>query len=273
MKWLKRILLSLLSILILATATLYVWSNFLIGEKYPSIPRTVELTDNPDITGEGERLAQVMGCYHGCHGADMEGDVFLEDPLLGRFAAPNLTTAFERYSTTELEAIIRQGVRPDGTSVLGMPSEGFSVMTDGHLSAILSFIQSYPKQDHDAGELRVGPLGRLGLVMGEFWVSASKVQPEPWTENDLRSPERHGEYLALNACSECHGLDLQGQEGFTPALAIVNAYSYEDFNKLMTSGIGLGDRDLGLMSKVAEYRFSHLNPEEIQALYSFLHTD
>jgi len=214
-----------------------------------------------------------MGCFHGCHGAKMEGDVFFEEPFLGRFVAPNLTTAASRYTVPELEAIIRQGVRPGGSSLLGMPSDGFSVMTDKDLSAILSFITTYPKQDQEAGTTRVGPLGRLGLVMGEFWVSAEKIYPEPWKVIELEKRERFGEYLAINACSECHGLKLEGQEGFTPPLAIVNGYSFEDFSRLMATGIGLGNRDLGLMSKAAEYRFSHFSDEEVQALYAFLHSN
>jgi len=62
-------------------------------------------------------------------------------------------------------------------------------------------------------------------------------------------------------------------EGFTPPLAIVNAYSFEDFSRLMATGIGLGDRDLGLVSEVAEYRFSHFSDDEVQALYAFLHAN
>ncbi len=272
MKWLKRIVLGLALVVFLLFGVLYGWSTLVIGKTYPADQRTVLLTDDPAVIREGERLARAWGCFHGCHGADMEGDVFFEARFVGRFVAPNLTAAVDRYTPGELEAIIRQGVRPDGTSVLGMPSEAFSVMTDEDLSAVLSFISSYPKKHAELGDTQVGPLARLGLVMGEFWVAAAKTHPQPWKKNSLEDPLKLGEYLAITTCSECHGPDLQGQEGFTPPLLMVKAYSATDFSKLMATGVGLGERDLGLMSEAAAFRFSHLKPNEVEALYAYLHS-
>ena len=80
----------------------------------------------------------------------------------------------------------------------------------------------------------------------------------------------HGEYLAMNVCSECHGTDLQGFEGHTPPLAMVRAYDREQFGRLMSEGIGLGDRELGLMTEVALKRFSLLDDNEVDDLYAYL---
>jgi hypothetical protein len=38
----------------------------------------------------------------------------------------------------------------------------------------------------------------------------------------------------------------------------------------MSKGIGVGDRQLGLMSEVAKMRFSHFNAAEVDALYDYL---
>jgi mono/diheme cytochrome c family protein len=81
---------------------------------------------------------------------------------------------------------------------------------------------------------------------------------------------RHGEYLALNACSECHGLDFSGQEEFAPPLDIAKAYDRAAFGRLMSEGVGVGDRDLGLMSAVARNRFSVMTDDEIDHLHGFL---
>jgi mono/diheme cytochrome c family protein len=83
---------------------------------------------------------------------------------------------------------------------------------------------------------------------------------------------KRGEYLAMNACSECHGMDLQGQEGFTPGLAAARAYSPADFKTLISTGEGLWGRDLGVMSVVAKYRFSKMTDEEVEALHQYLLT-
>ena len=67
----------------------------------------------------------------------------------------------------------------------------------------------------------------------------------------------------MNTCSERHGTNLEGVEGYTPPLAMVKGYSREQFERLMSEGIGIGDRDLGLMSEVAQMRFSLFEPGEI----------
>lgn len=43
-----------------------------------------------------------------------------------------------------------------------MPSSSFAAMTDRDLSAILSFIANYPKQDRDLGHSRYGLMTRMG---------------------------------------------------------------------------------------------------------------
>lgn len=270
MKWLKRALLGLLALLILAVLVVYAWSAVILNASYEAEPRSVLLSSRPDVIAHGERLAQVLGCYHGCHGPDMEGQVFFEKWYIARLVAPNLTRAARELSTTELEALVRQGIGPDGRSVFGMPSASFATMTDRDLSAILSFIQQYPEQSNDAGTTSFGPLARLFLVLGEFHPAAVEVSQPPWQSGLESSPLKHGEYLALNACSECHGLDLEGSGGFAPPLAVAKAYGLDDFRKLMAEGLGLGDRDLGMMSGVAKARFSHMTSAEVEALHAYL---
>jgi hypothetical protein len=68
-------------------------------------------------------------------------------------------------------------------------------------------------------------------------------------------------------------MDLRGSEAATaPNLALVVAYTLEDFKRLMREGVPIGDRELGLMKDVAIGRFSHFTDEEIEALHSYLVT-
>lgn len=270
MKWIKRILLGILALVLLAVGTLYAWSAVIIGKEYPVAARSVTLSSDPQVLAEGERLSRVLGCFNGCHGKEMEGSLFFEQPLVGRFVAPNLTTLDKRYTPGEIEALVRQGVRPDGKSLFGMPSDSFSIMTDEHLSAVLSFVASFPTHENDPGKTSIGPLGRLGLVLGQYFPAAVNAQPQPWLSAFIEDPLRHGEYLAITACAECHGSELEGTEGFTPPLTIAKAYSLDDFRKLMATGEGLGGRDLGLMSRMTQTRFRHLTDNEVEALHAYL---
>ncbi|MDX1555660.1 MAG: hypothetical protein R3212_06515, partial [Xanthomonadales bacterium] len=179
MKWLKRILLSILALALLAVGTLYAWSATIIGKEFPAERRELSRSTAPDVLAEGERLAQVFGCANGCHGRNMEGTLAFEAPFVGRFYAPSLTAAVRNYTPGQFEALVRQGVRPDGSSLFGMPSDSFSIMADEHLSAVYSYISSVPDQDDVAGETSIGPLGRLGLIMGEHWPAAARAR-QPW---------------------------------------------------------------------------------------------
>ena len=270
LKWINRCLLSLVAVVLLLFTIFYAWGGVIIGQIYSVEPRKVLLSSRPDVITRGERLAQLYGCFRGCHGDDMEGAVFFEGWAIGKIIAPNLTRAMDVYSRSELEAIIRQGVRPDGSSIIAMPSADFSTMTDHDLSAVLSFINQYPEQDQDLGRSRYGIFPRFMLVTGEFNPEAAKPRKTPWASGFKDNQLRYGEYLAMNVCAECHGADHEGIEGFTPPLQIAKAYSKDDFNKLMMTGAGLDGRDLGLMNEVAQRRFSVMTETEVESLHFFL---
>ncbi|NIV19994.1 MAG: hypothetical protein GWN54_05025, partial [Gammaproteobacteria bacterium] len=180
MIWVKRFIKGLLGLALLAAAVVYLWSSMLLERGYVAESRGILLSSRPEVIDRGERLAQVFGCFHGCHGADMEGMVFFESWYAGRIVAPNLTRAMEEFSPSEMEAIVRQGVRPDSTSIFGMPSTAFATMTDRDLSAILSFIAAQEPQTLDLGRSRYGPLARLLLIKGDIKAEAALAREQPW---------------------------------------------------------------------------------------------
>ena len=272
LRWLRFALLGILALVIVAGGVVYVLSERIVRRRYeePLIAVTVP-TDSQSIS-EGRRLATLRGCSGGCHGSVSEGGVFIDEPLLARLVAPNLTAAVRAYSDAELARIIRRGVRPDGRSVLGMPSEMFEPLTDADLGRILAYLHSLPPQPGPGREVRLGPLARLGIATGQYapaalWVrradGLARSYPGP---GDSTAP---GAYLARTVCTECHGIDLRGGET-TPDLRIVAGYSLEAFTTLLRTGTPAGNRELTLMKEVALKRFSHFTDAEIGALYSYL---
>ncbi len=66
---------------------------------------------------------------------------------------------------------------------------------------------------------------------------------------------------------------MRGYPGDTPTLAIVAAYSLDDFTRLMRTGTALGGRELNeMMTGVARGRTAYLTDEEIAALHGYLQT-
>jgi mono/diheme cytochrome c family protein len=258
----------LLSLLVLG---IYVGSEAIYARKYDP-PAASALHLNSALPAEGERLAAVYGCSD-CHGKDLRGRLFHDEPKLARLYAPNLTRVAESYSDSEFDAAVRYGIAKDGRGLWVMPSSAFSRLTPQELSAILAYLRSQPPGGPEQPQSQMGPLARIGIVTGKFRSEAALIgkarEQQPLF---VALPVERGRHIAAVACAECHGLSLQGGAGPLPApdLTIAAAYDLDEFKRLMHTGVAAGDRDLGLMSQVARNRFARLAEDEVEQLHAYL---
>lgn len=132
----------------------------------------------------GAYLASIMDCG-GCHTPGAMGpQPDLEHPLsggtvgfrvgdLGIFFPPNLTsdvaTGLGAWSAADIEAALRQGVRPDGRELAPiMPWRNYSVLEPDDMAALVAYLQSLPPVARPVpGPLAVGapaPLPYLDIV-------------------------------------------------------------------------------------------------------------
>jgi cytochrome c553 len=223
---------------------------------------------------EGKRLMITRGCL-GCHGEGAEGQVFMDEPWVAYLPAPNLTRILRRYPVDTIVAAMRQGIGVDGRALLAMPSEMLQHLTDADTAKIIAYLKTLPEASDTLGSRSVGPLGRFGLITGEFRTAPAYVAATgPLRYSAGAEPVvALGEYTAMTVCSECHGTDLKGYnepDFTTPDLAIAASYGFEDFAHFMQTGEAAGGRELPLMSEVARARFAHLTAAEVSALYTFL---
>jgi mono/diheme cytochrome c family protein len=273
-RWLRIGLFSVVLLLIAAGAVIYVLSERILRRTYTEPQVDIAVPRDSQSVTEGRRLSMIRGCSGDCHGMEIEGGVFIDNVLVARLVAPNLTATVRKHSNADLARIVRRGVRPDGSSVIGMPSEMFSGLTDEDLGKILGYLRSVPPHPGPAPERRLGPIARVAFVAGKLRPAAELVReaalPAGTYPQDGDSTAAGG-YLARTSCTECHGLDLRGGDT-APDLRIAAGYSLEAFTGLMRSGTALGNRELPLMSRVARGRFSHFTDKEIRNLYTYLVT-
>lgn len=272
-KWSAIVLVGLIVLVLLAGATVYAASEVVLRRSYDVPLEEIAVPTDTAAIAEGRRLAIIRGCYDGCHGPGFEGQVFWDEPWIARLVAPNLTQVAAQHTDAELERIIRDGVRPDGTSTWGMPSASFYHLSDQDVGSIIAFLRSVPVSDGPATEVQIRMLARLGVLAGEFPPQAQTIEhgAARFGEQPRSDTVAFGQYLAATICTECHGLDLQGgQGGGTPTAFMAAAYSEEEFTRLMRTGIALGDRELDLMKEVAQGRFSHMTDDELHALHTYL---
>jgi len=277
LKWTGITLGGLVVLAVLAYGVLYVMSEHILRRAYAFASIPLQVPTDAESIAKGKRLAKLNGCSEGCHGKGIGGDLMVDEPMIGRLMAPNLTSAVRRYSDAELAAIIRTGVRPDGRSVIAMPSDALRLLTDEDLGDIVAYLRSVPPVEGPGPEVRLGPLTRLAFITGQFKSMAQAVQdavPPPAANGE---GTQRGRYLASTTCAGCHGTDLSGgqpyQGGITPPLRIVAAYTPEAFTELMRNGIALGGRKLDILMRdyVARGRMSVLTQAEITDLYNYLH--
>jgi mono/diheme cytochrome c family protein len=272
--WIAMGLASLLGLVAIAYAVAYVLSERVLRRTYTIPAVTLSIPTDPLSVAEGKRLATVRGCVGACHGKEGQGRALLDELMIARVVAPNLTAAVRIYSDAELAVIIRNGVRPDGRSMVIMPSAAFVGLTDGDLGRIIAFLKSLPAASGPGPSVSIGPFGRVGLAVGRFKVEAQLIAeaippPEATSEEGA-----NGRYLARTICAHCHGTNLRGVSvpNPSPSLQVVAAYSPEAFTQLMRTGVALGGRNLETMSPWARKLLSQLTDAEIAALYSYLHS-
>lgn len=275
LRWGARLLAGLAGLALVATAGTYIVSELVMRRTYPGVAgNPVAVPRDSASVAAGARLVQIYGCP-GCHAEQLQGQLFFDEPRVARLVAPNLTRAAQQYSDAELERIIRHGVRPTGRSVIAMPSEAFAGLSDSSLARILAFLRTRPVVDGPGPSLQLGPLGRIGVATGKFKTAAMLIPPG--TPAPPASPPTDsvglGNYLAHTACAECHGTDLRGDPNLGSVnLAVVSGYSPDEFARLLQTGVPKGGRQLGLMAEVAQRRFVALTPQEVAALYAYLHS-
>lgn len=240
-KWVRRTLYGvggLVGLVVLTGAGLYASTSMKMSKTY-DVPLT-EIpipTDSASIE-RGRHLATAIGKCTECHGPDLGGTLFIDDPGLGRLPASNLTRGGvgANYTDAELIRAIRHGVKKDGTGARVMPSEDWQYMADDDVAALVAYIRSVPDVQRELPPAELKPLGIalvgagvLPMVTAEL-VDHSYVPPKTMPAD---SSLEYGAYLAnVGGCTGCHGPGLSGGEipGVPPGTPLAS--------NLTPSGIG-----------------------------------
>lgn len=275
LKWLGRAAVAIIALFAVALAVVYIVSEQRLRKTHDVPVSGFVIPDDSASIAAGQRLAQIRGCYGGCHGSEAQGELFVDSFLFGSVKSPDLTRLVATLSPGELERVIRRGIRPNGEGVLVMPSSTFFRLSDEDLGAILAFLGSLPRTDGPETSVRLGPLARVFVALGEVRTEVDRIDPDAPRPGpgDGSDPVRLGRYLAMTTCMECHGPDLRGKAvaGFkTPSLAIAQAYGLDEFRRLMADGTSLSGRELDVMPTVSSNRFSLFTESEVEAIHTFL---
>lgn len=231
---------------------------------------TLVASVDPGAVARGARVAKLNGC-HDCHGANLEGKLFHDEPAILKAWGPNLSRQLAQHSDADFDRAVRHGVGLDGRRLWMMPSSAFAYLNDQEMADLMAYLRTYKPTGQLQPRLQVGHLGRLGVLLGKFKSEADTIRDNGALQLADAGPTHEVGRQVARACIECHGPALKGG-GFlkTPDLSIAASYDAEDFARLMHTGIAAGDRKVGLMTEVGRDRFSAFTPDEVAALHGYL---
>jgi len=255
MKTFVRIVRALLVTLVVVVVCLATWV-FIASER--RLSKIYDMTVNPVAAptdsaslARGEHLFQTISCTL-CHGEDGGGAIIQQSRMLGTIAGPNLTrgrggSAAERSDIDWVRAI-RRGVRPDGTSLIVMPSEVFTHLAESDLGALLGYMRQLPPIDREVPASGFGPMGRALLAAGKLniLVAPKTLRAEAPVTPPPSGTIAYGRYLAdVSGCHGCHGYGLSGGRvagppGLPPASNLtptgIGKWTETDFTRAMREG-------------------------------------
>lgn len=277
LKWAGITVGGIVVIAVLVLAGLYISAGNRLSKTYSIQPAAVSLPTSPAAIERGRKWARTH-CA-GCHGENLGGTPFFEDPALGRIPASNLTSGkggvAAAYGDADWVRAIRHGVKRDGKPILIMPAEAFYWFSDDDLGTIIAYLKTVPPIDNDLGGYSVTPLAHVLLAAGALGNSlTAEIIDHGGPRLPAPSPAvtaAYGEYLMkTGGCQGCHSASLAGAQPSEPGAP---------FAPNLTPGGNLGkwtEADFLTALRTQKSRFmpfegiGRMSDDELKALWLYL---
>jgi mono/diheme cytochrome c family protein len=289
MRWIGYGALVVAGVLVLGVGVVYGVSESRIRKHYQVADPAVEVPAIPsaELLSRGEHILATRGC-HDCHGADLGGRIFVEDPAIGTLYAGNLTRGAGgvagHYSDAAWVVAIRNGVRHDGRPLLFMPSHEYNRLGDEDVAALVAYLKSLPPVDRVPEESRPGPLARALFLAGAFPLLPAELIDHQAPRDPAPEPGvtvAYGEYLAVT-CTGCHGAGFSGGKipgtppDFLPPPNItpdpetgIGNWTEEDFVRLLRTGTRPDGSEVDRVAMPVAMT-SSFTDEELSAIWMYL---
>ncbi|MFY0626924.1 MAG: c-type cytochrome [Reichenbachiella sp.] len=263
MKILKIIGITLISLAILAFGFIYLKINDAsdrLNASYTIEPQKLEISNDSLSLAIGEKWVTAL-CAE-CHGEDLGGKLFFDDPSIGKVYSPNITpgpggTAY--YSDADWVRALRHGVAANGKALFIMPSGDYNYMNEEDLAATIAFIKNVPPIERENGINQLTTLANVLISTGGFGEHAIPAEvidheAEIPKKPDSQSVIEYGDYVVkVFGCWSCHGKDLSGANSpdpnAPPAPSIrssgkMGGYSFDQFQSFALNGKTTDGREL-----------------------------
>jgi mono/diheme cytochrome c family protein len=286
-RWVGIVVGALVALVVIAIGALWGASSMKLNRQFTVPTENVAVSTDPAVIQRGQHLAFAITKCMGCHGVDLGGNVLTDSPVLGRLAAPNLTSGQggigATWSDTDIARAIRHGVTPQGKALMLMPADDFNPLGPDDMTALLSYIRSVPPVDREIPPTEMRLLGRALILRGSFPIPADQIDhaKAPVAPPPAGATKEYGAYLAnVGGCTGCHGLGLSGgplagaPPGTPPAQNLtptgLGNWTAEDFFRALKTG---ARPDGSRIDPFMPWAFtSQMTDDEIRATWLYLKT-
>jgi cytochrome c553 len=233
LKWIGIILGGLVGLLVLAGVVLYILGSVRLNKTHDIQAETIAIPSDDVALARGEHLVEAVTFCKECHGENLGGDIFDDEPGIATISASNLTSGQGGvgaiYSDADWVRAIRHGVNPEGRGLLIMHSDLYHNLSEQDLGSIIAYVKSVPPVDNELPETEAKTLGKVLVALGVFDTEAIPLIPAekidhsaPFAKMPNQGPtaEYGGYLMSITLCRMCHGSDLTGgvplEEGMPP---------------------------------------------------------
>ncbi|MBZ0308527.1 MAG: cytochrome C, partial [Anaerolineae bacterium] len=117
----------LLVLLVIAGGAVYALSTQKMNEKFDvEIEGNLTIPTDDDSIARGKYLVEAVALCQDCHGDNLGGKAFIDDPVMAVLDTPNLTSGEGGIGATFTDEdwirVLRYGVDSEGHSLIIMPS-------------------------------------------------------------------------------------------------------------------------------------------------------
>ena len=284
-KWIAIVLGAVVGLLLVGVLSLYLIGNAGLNKVYDVPPSNLTIPTDAESIAFGEHRADTL--CESCHGQNLAGGKFFEDPAMGILDAANLTTGEggvgRKYTSDEdYVRAIRHGIDQQGKPIFMPAVTSTANLSDQDLAAIIAYLKTVPPVDNVTRPRNLKPMAKILMGAGMFPpLPAAMVNHEI----NLTAPERgvsvaYGEYLvSTNDCRECHGHDLAGTEYPDPTVYLITPnitpggevgfWSEADFINTIRTGVNPGKHQLDNEHMPWE-TYKLFTDDELKAIYMYL---
>lgn len=256
LKWIGIAVGALVGLLLLAVLGMNIAGTARHNRVYDVEPESIIIPTDEDSVERGRHLAQVV-CAE-CHGEDLGGTLFVDEPGVVTIYAPNITTGSGGMGSQPDETLvlaIRHGIDHDGTPLLIMPAEIFINWSAEDIGSVIAYLREAPPVDNSVPPPQFTVMARVLVGAGLF----GQVYPAEYIDHtrplaempSIGANPEYGQYLSRAvACTLCHGENLAGgivppnmppgevpiSPNLTPA-GRLSEWSEEDFYRVLRTGV------------------------------------